>query len=46
MGRGQGIVCALPVLDRYGRDPLATVLLDRLVELAASPSLNPSTSLT
>jgi hypothetical protein len=46
MGSGQGIVCALPVLDRYGRDPLATALLDRLVELAASPDLNPSTSLT
>ncbi len=46
MGSGRGIVCALPVLDRYGRDPLATALLDRLIELAASPSLNPSTSLT
>ena len=45
-GSGRGLVCTLRALDGYGRDPLATTLLDRLIELAATPSLNPSTSLT
>lgn len=45
-GSGHGLLCTLPVLDGYGRDPLATALLDRLIELAASPTFDPSTSLT
>lgn len=43
---GHGLVCTLRVLDGYGRDPLATALLDRLIELAAAPTLYPSTPLT
>jgi hypothetical protein len=43
-GRGCALVTTLG-LDGAGRDPLATALLDRLVELAASPNLSPSTTL-
>ena len=46
LSSGQGLVCTLRVLDGYGRDPLATALLDRLIELAAAPTLYPSTPLT
>ncbi|MDQ3661492.1 MAG: glycoside hydrolase family 2 [Actinomycetota bacterium] len=45
-GSGYGIVCTMPLLDGYGRDPLGTALLDRLIELAASPSLVPSMLIT
>jgi hypothetical protein len=43
-GEGAGIVCTWPLLGSYGRDPLATVLLDRLTELAARPGFRPRTT--
>ncbi|HEX2052000.1 MAG TPA: glycoside hydrolase family 2 TIM barrel-domain containing protein [Actinomycetota bacterium] len=42
-GDGAGIVCTFPVAESYGRDPLATALLDRLVDLAAAPGFAPVT---
>jgi hypothetical protein len=44
-GAGAGLLCTWPLERSYGHDPLATVLLDRLVELAASPGLAPRTRL-
>jgi glycosyl hydrolase family 2 len=40
-GRGRGIVTTFPVLQPYGRDPLATWFLNRLTEIAADAELSP-----
>lgn len=44
-GAGAGIVCTWPLLASYGPDPLATELVDRLIELVASRALEPVTAL-
>jgi hypothetical protein len=44
-GAGAAIVCTWPLLAAYGPDPLATALVDHLVELVASPALEPVTAL-
>ncbi len=40
-GGGAGIICTLPLLDVDGTDPLATALLDRMVEIASAPGFAP-----
>lgn len=40
-GEGAAILCTFPFARYQGRDPLATVMLNRLVELARDPSLRP-----
>ncbi|HWL91011.1 MAG TPA: hypothetical protein VNP90_06560, partial [Actinomycetota bacterium] len=44
-GDGAGIVCTFPLLEADGRDPVATAVLDRLVEIAADRSFSPKTEL-
>jgi hypothetical protein len=41
LGRGCGIATTFPVLEPYGRDPLATWFLDRLIATARDAGLQP-----
>lgn len=36
-GRGRIMLCSLDVTDRYGKDPVATRVVNRLLEYAATP---------
>jgi Glycosyl hydrolases family 2, sugar binding domain/Glycosyl hydrolases family 2, TIM barrel domain/Glycosyl hydrolases family 2 len=42
---GAGIVTTFPLAGHYGDDPLATALLDRLIELAGAADFAPQTKL-
>ncbi|MEA3401543.1 MAG: LamG-like jellyroll fold domain-containing protein [Armatimonadota bacterium] len=41
IGRGRALLCQLDVTSRYGRDPVATLLVHRMLEWAAGAGLAP-----
>jgi hypothetical protein len=40
-GRGSGVLCTLPLLDRANADPLAAALIARMTQIAGAPTFEP-----